>query len=215
MGAPFTIEIPYDQLLLLVMALFMFVGATRGAYREAITSIGLVVLLAVLVKPGLVAPIVGYLSSMVRLIIAFLRSHFSVNPEVLLSTYKNVAMPFDGENPYPFLMVALVGFVLLSYASRGGKDITAFSRILGGLLGLFNGFMVVSLFKEYVVKYVEGRTGAVAVMGPGSGVSVALRDLPSSRLVSPDNWQFTLALLAIVGALVVISMVGLPPKKRG
>ena len=148
MGAPFTVEIPYDQLMLLVMGLFMFVGATLGAYREAITTFGLVVLLALLLEPGLATPIVGYLSNLVRLIIAFFVSHFSVNPKVLLDTYATITVPFTSENPYAFLIFALLGFVLLSYASRDGKEVTALSRILGGLLGLFNGFLVVSLFRN-------------------------------------------------------------------
>ena len=42
MESGFTLAIPYDQLLLLVMALFMFVGATRGWYRGFISTAVLV-----------------------------------------------------------------------------------------------------------------------------------------------------------------------------
>jgi hypothetical protein len=191
--------------MLLVMGLFMFVGATRGAYREAITTLGLVVLLVLLLEPGLAAPIIGYLSNMLKLIIAFIVSHFSVNPKVLLDTYAQIQVPFTADNPYAFLIFALVGFVLLSYASRGGKDVTAFSRILGGLLGLFNGFMVISLFKEYVVKYIQTRTPSVAIAGPPAQVSVALKGLPLSGPLSGNNWQLVVALLGAVAALMFLS----------
>lgn len=215
MGTPFTVEIPYDQLMLLVMGLFMFVGATRGAHREAITTVGLVILLALLLEPGLAKPIVGYISNLVKLIIAFFVSHFSVNPKILLDTYATIEVPFTAENPYAFLIFALLGFVLLSYASRDGKDVTALSRILGGLLGLFNGFLVISLFKEYVVKYIVTRTPTVAIAGPPAQVSVALKGLPVSGPLAGDSWQFIVALMGAVAALLFISSVaGMPLKKK-
>lgn len=217
MGTPFTVVIPYETLLLLVMALFMFVGATRGAFREAMTTVGLVVLLLMLLRPELAGLIVGYLSRLLRLIIAFFRSGFSVNPEVLLGTYGQVQVPFTGENPYPILILVLVVFVLLSYATRGGKDVTSFSRIVGGLLGLFDGFLVVTLFKEYVVKYVEKRMGAdvAALAGPPSQVSVAMSELPISGPLAGDSLYPVIALLGSVIALFFIgSISGLSLKKK-
>jgi hypothetical protein len=210
MGTPFTVVIPYDTILLLVMGLFMFVGATRGAFREAITTVGLVVLLAILLRPELAQVIVGYLSRLLRLIIAFFRSGFSVNPETLLGTYGQVKVPFTGENPYPVLILALVVFVFLSYGSRGGKDVTAFSRIVGGLLGLFNGFLVVTLFKDYVVKYITQRNPAeVAALGaPPAEVSVALSRLPTAGLLANNSLYTGLALLGALTALLLIGSVG-------
>lgn len=215
MGSPFTLEIPYDQLMLLIMGLFMFVGATRGIHREVITTIGLVVLSALLVEPALAAPIIGYLSNMVKLIVAFFLSHFSVNPQVLLETYAKVKVPFSGENPYAFLIFALVAFVLLSYASRGNKDVTAFSRIVGGLLGLFNGFLVISLFKEYVIGYIRARDPSVAALGAPSQVSVSLKGLPFSGLLSGSTWQIVIVILgALAGLLFLSSVFGLPLKEK-
>jgi hypothetical protein len=207
MGTPFTVEIPYDQLMLLVMGLFMFVGATRGMHREAITTIGLVVLAALLIEPGLAGPIVGYLSNLVRLIVAFIVSHFTVNPKVLLDTYATISVPFTAQNPYAFLIFALVGFVLLSYTSRGSQDATALSRLLGGLLGLFNGFLVISLFKEYIVKYIQTRSPTVAIAGPPSQVSVALKSLPAGGPLTGNSLQLVVVILGAVAALLILSSV--------
>jgi hypothetical protein len=207
MGTPFTVEIPYDQLMLLVMGLFMFVGATRGMHREAITTVGLVVLSALLIEPGLAGPIIGYLSNLVRLIVAFIVSHFSVNPKVLLDTYANISVPFTAENPYAFLIFALVAFVLLSYTSRGAKDATALSRLLGGLLGLFNGFLVISLFKEYIVKYIQTRSPSLTVAGPPPQVSMALKGLPQTGTLTGSSLQLVLVILGAVAALLFLSSV--------
>jgi hypothetical protein len=206
-GTPFTVEIPYDQLMLLVMGLFMFVGATRGMHREAITTVGLVVLAALLVEPGLAGPIIGYLSNLVRLLVAFFVSHFSVNPKVLLDTYANITVPFTADNPYAFLIFALVGFVLLSYTSRGSQNATALSRLLGGLLGLFNGFLVISLFKEYIVKYIQTRSPTVAVAGPPAQVSVALKGLPLAGPLTGGSLQFVVVILGALAALLILSSV--------
>jgi hypothetical protein len=219
MGTPFTIEIPYDQLMLLVMGLFMFIGATRGLHREAITTLGLVVLSALLVEPGLAGPIIGYLSKMVQLIVAFIVSHFSVDLQTLMDTYSKIEVPFSRENPYAFLIFALIAFVLLSYTSRATKDATALSRLLGGLLGLFNGFLVISLFKEYVVKYIRLRDPAtVAALGPPTQVSVALKNLPLSGALTGSSLQFVVVILGAVAALLFLSSalnVSLKADKKG
>jgi len=216
-SSPFTVPIPYDQVLLLVMGLFMFVGATRGAFREAITTAGLVVLLALLIKPELAELIIGYLARLLKLIIAFFRSGFSVNPEALLGAYGKVEVPISGDNPYPILILALVVFVFLSYSSRGGKDVAAFSRIVGGLLGLFNGFLVVTLFKDYLLNYIYKRNpvAMATVGGTPAQVSVAVSGLPTSGLLAGDGLYPALALLGTVAAVLLISSVaGVSLKKK-
>lgn len=219
MGNPFTVEMPYDQLMLLLMGLFMFVGATRGAYREALTTFGLVVLLALLIEPALATPIITYLAKLVRLIIAFVDSGFSVDPKTLIDYYEKVQLPFGAENPYALLIFVLVCVVLLSYGTRAGdKDLTALSRILGGLLGLFNGFLVVSLFKEYLIKYVQQRMrlqGMIVPQGAATEVSVALKGFPTTGPLAGDRWQYIVALLGAVAALLFLSSaVGMPLKKK-
>ena len=79
MESGFTLAIPYDQLLLLVMALFMFVGATRGWYREFISTAVLISLTVFLLKPELAAPVVGYVAGFSRIALAFVRSGFSLD----------------------------------------------------------------------------------------------------------------------------------------
>ena len=216
MSSPFTLEIPYDQLVLLVMALFMFVGAMRGIHREVVTTIGLVALSALLVEPALAKPIVGYISNMIKLVIAFILSHFSVNPKVLLATYAEVEVPFSAENPYLFLIAALILFVLLSYATHGSGSVTAFSHIVGGLLGLFNGFLIISLFKEYVLKYITARNPtAVAALGPPSQVSVALKGMPSTGLLGGSSLQLVVVILGAVAVLLFLSSVLGAPLQAG
>lgn len=219
MDSPFTVVITYEQLMLLMMGLFMVVGAMRGFYREVITTGGLVVLLGILLKPELAAPIISYASKFLRLILAFIASHGSVDLPTLMSTYEKITVPFDGGNPYAFLVIALVGFVLLSYGTRDGKDVTALSRILGGVLGLLNGYLVIFLFKEYIVKYIRQKyiqQGAAAMVQATPGqVSLALKDLPTGGPLDANRWQIVLILLGVIAGLLFVSTTtGLSLKKK-
>ncbi len=205
MGSGFALEIPYGQLLLLVMSLFMFVGAMRGWYREFWSSCFLLALTAILLKPALASGIVGYLSKVLRLIIAFVQGGASLDLNKLASRATKVEIPFDGENPYLFLVMVLLVFVVISYGTReSGQDVTAMSRILGGLMGLFNGFMVLTLFKEYVLQYIRARSPQLAVSAASPNVTIALGDVPRSGLLEGNGLQ----VLAVVGAAMVVVLIG-------
>ena len=200
-GNPFTIELPYNQLLLLVMALFMFIGATRGWFREFFTSCALVVLTAILVEPKLAAPIIEYIARFLRLLAAFIAGKGSVDPTKLLERYRTIQLPFDGKNPYLFLIVVLVAFVFLSYGTRtNDKSMSALNRILGGLLGLCNGYLSVWLITQYVLKYFRIRVPELAAAAQPSQVSVAVRGLPSTSLL-PSTGQDSILLLFFLMAV--------------
>jgi hypothetical protein len=204
-GTGFAVEIPYDYLMLLVMGLFMFVGATRGWYREFWTSVVLLCLTGLLLKPSLAAPIVEYLAKAIRLIIAFVQGGFSLDLTRLAVRVAKVQIPFGGDNPYLLLIIILLGFVLISYNTRTDtKDVTAMSRLLGGLIGLFNGFVVLTLFKEYVIKYIRERTPQLAATANPSSVAIALGQVPGGGLLQGTSLQ----VLAVVGAAMVVVLIG-------
>jgi len=218
MGTGFILEIPYTQMLFLVMALFMFVGATRGWSREFVTTCGLVVLLVLLIKPELAAPIISYFSKLIRLICAFIQGRGTVDLRQLMANYEAIQVPFDGKNPYAFLIIALVAFVFLSYATRdNGKNSTALGRLLGGLLGLLNGFLVISLVKEYMVKYLQQRTPILTAAGPPAQVSVAVKGLPIGGPLVGVGWESVAILLGSATVLALLSNatgLSLKPKKK-
>ena len=213
MGDGFALPISYDQLMLLVMGLFMFVGATRGWRQEFISSCVLLVLTAILIQPGLAAPIVEYISKIIRLVLAFIQGFGQLDFAALEARYQAIKLPFDGSNPYALLIAVLIGFVLISYSIRGNiKGVTAFSRILGGLLGLFNGFLVISLFRQYVLKYFQKASPALwAAAGPSPEVSVTVQGVPTGDLLTGEKWQIMVVLLGLVVAVLFISMVAGKP----
>jgi hypothetical protein len=215
MASGFTLAIPYDQLLLLVMALFMFVGATRGWYREFISTAVLISLTVFLLKPELAAPVVRYTAGFSRIVVAFLRSGFSLDLGRLADSVDQVTLPFDASNPYMLFVVSLVLFVLLSYTTGGARSVSALSRLLGGLLGLFNGFLVVSLFKEYVVKYFQKSLPEIAAASVSPDVAVSVSGLPTGSLLTGGGSTLVVVLLALIaGVLLTSTVTGRPIGKR-
>jgi hypothetical protein len=203
-GAGLTIDIQYDQIILLIMGLFMFVGATRGWHREFITSCVLCLLLIFLMNPILAAPVAEYFAKLVRLVVAFVKGYGNLDPGQLLERYEAVEVPFDASNPYMFLVIVLAGFVLLSYGTRSsGRPLTALSRLLGGLLGLCNGYLAVSLVKEYMLKHIQRAAPELAVAESPSQFAVAVSGLPSGGLLAGQGQQILALLLVIVTAVVL------------
>jgi hypothetical protein len=203
----FTLSIPYEQVLLLVMALFMFIGAMRGWYREFISSVVLIALAVFLIQPELATPVVRYISGLLRIILAFFRSGFSLDLTKLSDVVKQIELPFDANNPYMFFILVLVGFVVLSYMTIGpSRKVTSLSRILGGLLGLFNGFLVVSLFKEYVIKYFQTTSPALAAAGAPPAVAIAVGSPPTGGVLSGANGIVILVLLGLMVVVLLTSM---------
>jgi uncharacterized membrane protein required for colicin V production len=209
MGNGFSIPLSYDQLMLLVMALFMFVGASRGWRQEFISSCVLLTLTAILVEPSLAAKIIDYISKLTRLVLAFLKGFGSLDFGELEARYNATQVPFNGQNPYLLLIAVLLGFVFVSYNIQiNTKGVTAFSRILGGLLGLLNGFVMVSLFRQYVLRYFERASPILwSQAGETPEVSVTLQNVPTGDILSGDRWQLVIVLLALMVGVLFVSMV--------
>jgi len=210
MNSGFTLVIPYDQILLLVMGLFMVVGAMRGWFREFVSTSGLVALTVFLIRPALAVPFVLLISRLFRVLARLVAGV----PGAEGGTGE-VDLPFDVNNPYLLLIAALLIFVLLSYSTAAGAaNLTALSRILGGVLGLLNGFLVVSLLKEYAVKYLQRSMTGVAAAGPPSAVSLAVQGLPSEGLLTGRGGTVAIGLLAMMVAVLLLSVVSGRPIGR-
>jgi len=217
MGSGLSIPITYDQLLLLVMGLFMFVGASRGWRQEFFSSCVLLTLTAVLVEPSLAAKLIDYLSKLIRLVLAFFKGMGSLDFGALEARYRATQLPFDGDNPYLLLLAVLVGFVFVSYNIQiNAKGVTGLSRLLGGLLGLLNGFVMISLFREYVLRYFQRAEPTLwSQASEAPQVSFTLQNVPTGNLLTGDRWQMLIALLALIVVVLFVSMAtGAPIGKK-
>ncbi len=205
----FTIPIDWGQIRLIVLILFAIIGAMRGWLREIISTGFLVLLLVVRVMPGVVTPIVGYVARLLRLVIAFLQAPGNLEPAALTARFRDVSLPFSAENPNLFFVIVLVAFAIFSYGTRDlDRGLTALSRILGGLLGLFNGYLIMALLRDFLASYFRLAAPDVVAAAGGSppGINLQLQNMPRAGLLQEGGQFVLLFLLLVVGAVIAANV---------
>ena len=96
--------------------------------------------------------------------------------------------------------------VVLSYfTSRitlGGRTITLGGRILGGIIGAVNGFLVVNLVKEYIIGRFFPDTGLSATSAAPDQLSIAITGVPPESLFTA-----TPQLLVILFGVIILGII--------
>lgn len=211
------ITIDYQTISMIAVLMFALVGFMRGWLKEGITTVLLILLVAVVFKPELVTPLLVVANQIAKLLKAVL-INLPGGPKPAAGAQAELKDIFTPENPYNFLIWVLLFFIGLSYLGSkvAFKDegLSPLSRILGGVLGAFNGFIAVSLFKEFLVRYFQGLTmeqrAAMAALQAGApppqGVSVAIQNVPQQPfLQSVAPW--VIILMAAMLGLVILSRI--------
>ena len=188
------IQIDYNTILYMVMGLFALVGFLRGWLKEGLTTLMLALLTALLKYPDIARTVFGYINNAIRFIWSFIQPG-------------EVPPPFqlDPDKPEAYIGLLIV-LVALSYffgrvSFRG--DLTAFSRLAGGVLGLFNGFMVVSLVREYALGFFR-RPAEITAEAIPERLSIEILEMPRQSLL---QGYFPLVVIG-VGVLVLLLIIG-------
>jgi hypothetical protein len=197
------IQVDYNVLAYMVVGVFGLVGFFRGWWKEAVTAGLLTLLLVMLTVPSVATIIVNALNTAVDTVWNFIQSIRQSSPAV--ASVAQVGAPPDvtPQNYWIYVFI-LVGLVLASYfLGKVGltQGLSAGSRLLGALVGFYNGFIAVSLLREFVIgRYLPGASAAAASATPPSSVSVQVMNLPQA---SPTD-QPTVYILIAVGLLLFI-----------
>jgi len=208
------IQIDYAVLAYIVIGLFALVGFTRGWLREAFTTILLMVLVFMLAQPKLAAAIIEALG---KIIIAFLSALTRRAPQAgaINSIIEKIRGIFNIENPYGFLILLAAFLVFISYTvGKRALDegrLSPLSRILGGTMGAINGFIIVSLLREYIISALgltipAGDIRASDAMRPletSKQVTVSVQNMPTGGITS----GYTMWLLLALGLVVLFFFV--------
>jgi hypothetical protein len=218
------VTINYDTLTLVVVLLFALVGFFRGWLKEGITTVLLTLLVGLLYNPQIVTPIVGWLNKLLRIVQLVVMDAGRFDLKAMAQNADKVPDVLLKDNPYNLLLWLLIILIALSYL--GGKlglgetKMTPLSHIIGGVAGALNGFIAISLFKEYLLRYLEGLTtapgaaqagaqAAAAAAKPG-GLSVSVQNLPQQPFASSTGPMVIILLgvgmLVIIGSTVVTKM---------
>lgn len=197
-----TLPIDFRELQLLILFIFAMVGIMRGWYREGITSL-FVAFLGILVwRPEIGEGIINWINNFIRFILMFVRSGFSFDPARLSAQVVSPRSLLDPDS-YRFWMTVTVIMVVISYVigeTSFHGNLTGLGRLLGGVLGVANGFVLLSLARQYLTNYWRSQGLVVASTGP---VTVQLNNVPAGDLAGGYGIVFVLVILVAVIALLI------------
>lgn len=199
-----TLPIEYSELLTLILAIFAFVGIMRGWYKEGITSIFAVALAILVWKPVIAAEVIDKVNDVVKLLVMFVKAGFSLDPSKVVAQTVPPDYLIDPDS-YRLYVVLTAVLIIASYLIGEAtiKDkTTPLGRLLGGLLGLFNGFLIVSVVKQYLMMGIKAQVQTQAV-GPSDQLSLQLIDVPTANFFAGYGIIFVFVVLVAVIALLI------------
>ncbi len=170
------LNIDFNVVFYMVVGLFGLAGFMRGWWKEAITTGLLAFLLIMLENPELAQQIIDAVNNVLN--------QLRGNSTFAAAGVTPGLIPANQQQVY---VVVLVLLVVLSYFIGNASlssALTTGGRIFGGVLGFTNGFIVLSLFKEYVLgRFLPG--GLATELGTASVAGAAA--VPESLTVTIAN----------------------------
>lgn len=205
------LPIEYSDLVTLFLFIFAVVGLMRGWFKEAITAI-FTALLAVLVwQPNIAREIIETVNDLIKLIVMFVKSGFSLKPQTLMAQAVDPDLLLD---PYSYRLYIVVTVVLLAVSYIVGEatfkgKMTPLGRLLGGLIGAFNGYVILALVKQYFFNHLRAK----GVSTLSNEMSVQLTSVPSGSLFAGTGIIFIfIVVIGVVALLVAGDRLKLPLK---
>jgi hypothetical protein len=207
------IEIDYQALAYMVIGAFGLVGFFRGWWKEAITTGLLTLLLLMLKVPSIATRIVEIMDTIVNAIWDLIQS-LRESSSFVASTVQVGPPPEVNPQRYWIYVITLVVLIIASYfIGKTGltqSGLSAGARLLGSILGFYNGFVAVSLVREFVIgRFLPGAPAAAAAATPPSTVTIQVVNMPETSIAEPPTVYFLIGaglLLFIIAISVAWSV---------
>ncbi|MBN1640574.1 MAG: hypothetical protein JXA09_05000 [Anaerolineae bacterium] len=197
-----TLPIDYSDLVTLFLFIFAIIGLMRGWYKEGVTSFFVAALAILVWQPEMARGIIDTINDLIKLVVMFVKSGFSLQPTVLVAQKVDPAVLLDPES-YRLYIVVTVILIALSYVVGEATfkyKMTPLGRLLGGLLGGFNGYIILSLFKQYMLNHL---TAKGAVVAQADQLAVQVSEVPTGNFFSGSGIVFIFVVVISVVALLV------------
>jgi len=202
------IEIDFITLTYMVIAVFGLVGFLRGWWKEAITTGLLTILLVMLKEPNFAGTIVEFIGRIVGGIWDAVMLLFE-SSEVISTNVQVQAPPEVDAERYSTYIIILVLLVIASYffGKMGlATELSAGARILGALMGFYNGFVIVSLVREFMVgRLLPGASDVAATAAPPSSMSLQVTNLPQASIADSPTAFFLISIGFVVFFLALVT----------
>jgi uncharacterized membrane protein required for colicin V production len=203
-----TVIIDFQTFITLVIGIFGLVGFVRGWWKEAITTGLLVTLLTLLKQPEWAQGIIDFFNRIILLITAFFTAG-SLEPTEIAAAASTAQPPVTIDpgafRPYIIILIILVVFsYFIGNAGIGNSVVTPIARLFGGILGLINGFVIISLLREYALRRFLPESGVSAATAVPDQITVQIAGVPQSTIMD----GFTAWVFIIGGILILVLALG-------
>jgi len=200
------INLDYQTLLIIAVALFALGGFLRGWWREGITTAFLVLLTVFLTRPELADTIIAFINTGIEtvwnLVSGILGGLVPAGQAATAAAAEPTPPIVLDPNDRTTYILILIAIVVVSYFTSkitlGGRTITVGGRIFGGILGAINGYLALNLIMEFIVGRFFPETGLTAQSAAPNTVSIAVNNVP------PESIFANTPLLLVIGFGVVI-----------
>ncbi len=200
-----TIDIDWDMLLAIFVALFALGGFMQGWWNTAIMTLFLVLLYILVTQPELTERIIEIINGFIEIAFEFISNILTSLGLMSETAAATATAPSLDPSDRTLYIVALLIIIVFAYFTSkltlGGKTISIGARIFGGILGAINGIIVVNLVKEFILgRFFEDAPAAATAIAPDT-VSVTVNQVPTENLL-------TAAPLLIIGlGILVLALV--------
>jgi hypothetical protein len=202
------IQIDYKVLAYMIVGVFGLVGFFRGWWKEAITTGLLTLLLLMLKVPSIATVIVQIMDRIVNSVWAFIQSLQQSSGPVASAAASVGPPPNVDPQRYWIYVITLVVLVIASYfIGKIGltQGLSAGARLLGAIAGFYNGFVAISLVREFVIgRFLPGAPAFAATATPPSTVSVQVVNMPQSSIADAPTVFFLIG----IGFLLFLIAIG-------
>jgi hypothetical protein len=206
------IQIDYTLISYMVIAIFGLVGFMRGWWKEAITSGLLALLLVLLKKPETAAKLVDYIDKIVVFVWGAMQN-VRTSSDMMAAALPTEEAPVVDPKRYSIYVIILVAAIVASYFfSKIGltQTMSAGARIIGAGLGIYNGTVVLTLMREFVIgRFLPGASEMSAAAVAPASVSLEVTSLPQTSYADAPVVYFLIAGGILVFVVAIFSSVRL------
>jgi len=212
----------WTVLAVLVIGLFALTGFLRGWWKEAVMTVFLAVLVFLWLMPNVARLFIDVLNLVIGLVwkvlpqfmLDFLTSLFGGSPSVTSGQSTPQIDPSNGQTWLIMLIVFIGLAILLSRAglpnwarqanAYRGYLVTWTSRFLGAVLGILNGWLIISLVRIYLTESNlpgQAQSAAGVMAAPANSLAVQAVNVPTASILD----SFLPWLFAGIGLLVLFA----------
>jgi hypothetical protein len=196
-----TLPIDFRELQILIIGIFAFIGIMRGWYREGITSLFVAVLGILVWRPETGRGLINWINEWIKILLRLIRSGFDPNR---FTTQAVDSGPILDPSSYRLWVIVTAIMVFVSYLvgeATFDRKLAPIGRLLGGILGMANGYVLLALARQYLTDYWRAQGRVVAQSGP---VTVQLTNVPAGNFAGGYGIIFILGILIAVIALLIL-----------